>query len=195
MVETKTVGSADGTPPVSCLLLCPASQGCPRLHSHCLPAQAWLAACLLPGISGDRPPRGPAVSPTQQLRRCPCALSCSLQGGAASHRTFGAGYIAPHPSIRKDAVDVDSYLQEHQVGCVAVVAQHSLRSAACRHRSLLPATAGVHQRVPGERAAGPPQPSQGKLDVRLQAAGLSRPVAHCSRSAALAHRWAATPVL
>ncbi|EFN57853.1 hypothetical protein CHLNCDRAFT_143310 [Chlorella variabilis] len=51
MVETKTVGSADGTPP----------------------------------------------------------------GGAASHRTFGAGYIAPHPSIRKDAVDVDSYLQEHQV--------------------------------------------------------------------------------
>ncbi|KAL4434244.1 hypothetical protein ABPG75_000685 [Micractinium tetrahymenae] len=34
---------------------------------------------------------------------------------AAGGRTFGPGYIAPHPSIRKDAVDVDSFLQEHQV--------------------------------------------------------------------------------
>lgn len=32
---------------------------------------------------------------------------CSLQSG----RTFSAGYIAPHPSIRKDAVDVDGFLQ------------------------------------------------------------------------------------
>ncbi|GAB4813274.1 hypothetical protein N2152v2_000320 [Parachlorella kessleri] len=30
-------------------------------------------------------------------------------------RRFNQGYIAPHPSIRKDAVDVDSFLQNHQV--------------------------------------------------------------------------------
>ncbi|KAL4424908.1 hypothetical protein ABPG77_009637 [Micractinium sp. CCAP 211/92] len=34
---------------------------------------------------------------------------------AAGGRSYGPGYIAPHPSIRKDAVDVDSFLQEHQV--------------------------------------------------------------------------------
>ncbi|PRW59002.1 NAD(P)-binding [Chlorella sorokiniana] len=33
----------------------------------------------------------------------------------ASTHTFGAGHIAPHPAIRKDAVDVDSFLAEHQV--------------------------------------------------------------------------------
>ncbi|KAI3438922.1 hypothetical protein D9Q98_001336 [Chlorella vulgaris] len=43
----------------------------------------------------------------------------SLQSGPAGQvpgpRTYGAGYIAPHVSLRKDAIDVETFLSEHQV--------------------------------------------------------------------------------
>lgn len=98
MVETKTL-SSDGGPK--------AGFGAPAL------AAAGAGAALL---------AGPQAAPPRPRRR---PLACMQVGAAVvaatdrpSH-TFGAGFVAPHPSIRKDAVDVDGFLREHEVGLAA----------------------------------------------------------------------------
>ena len=41
-------------------------------------------------------------------------LQPQASAGSTPPRTFTKGYIAPHPTIRKDAVDVDGFLEKNQ---------------------------------------------------------------------------------
>jgi hypothetical protein len=143
-------------------------------------------ACWHPGATAQPPAR----SPSDRLPP-PLARFLPLQAGAVQPR-FGAGYIAPHPSIRKDAVDVDNFLRDHQAGgrgvapqpwgwgaCNWLAALRSPLACCCCFACLLEAqqfsrprcpaalaAAGLHRRVPGQRAAGASQPHKGRGGYR-----------------------------